>query len=144
MLQLAGVETETDWTYRDVAELGVEMITADPTFAAQMAATWEAQGLPVNMMPSRARNMNEPFQRLIGLVEDGRVITDGNPVLAWMAGNTLMKQVQGGDMIYPAKETPEAKIDGITALINALWPLGAVEEEPEGPSIYQDRGILVI
>lgn len=144
VLQLAGVETETDWTYRDVAELGVEMITADPTFAAQMAATWEAQGLPVNMMPSRARNMNEPFQRLIGLVEDGRVITDGNPVLAWMAGNTLMKQVQGGDMIYPAKETPEAKIDGITALINALWPLGAVEEEPEGPSIYQDRGILVI
>lgn len=143
VLQLAGIQTD-GWEFRDVTELDISMITADPTFAAQMAANWEANGLPVNLMPSRARNMNEPFQRLIGLVDDRRLITDGNPVLSWMAGNTLMKTVQGGDMIYPAKEAPEAKIDGITALINALWPLGEVEEETEGPSVYAERGILVI
>lgn len=143
VLQLAGIETDS-WTYRDVAEIDIAMVTADPTFAAQMASHWEADGLPVNLMPSRARYMNEPFQRLIGAVENDSLITDGNPVLAWMAGNTLMKQVQGGDMVYPAKETPESKIDGITALINALWPLGEVEEEATGPSVYQGRGILVL
>lgn len=143
VLQLAGVATDS-WAYRDVAQLDLAMITADPTFAMQMQAVWEENGLPVNLMPSRARYMNEPFQRLIGAVENDSLITDGNPVLAWMAGNTLMKQVQGGDMVYPAKETPEAKIDGITALINALWPLGEVEAPAHGPSVYRERGMIVL
>ncbi len=78
---------------------------------------------------SRASNLNEPFNKLIAAVDDHRLINDGNPVLTWMAGNTLLKQVQGGDYIYPAKLVPEDKIDGIVALINALWPLSQVPED---------------
>lgn len=78
---------------------------------------------------SRASNLNEPFNKLIAAVEDHRLINDGNPVLTWMAGNTLLKQVQGGDYIYPAKLVPEDKIDGIVALINALWPLSQAAED---------------
>lgn len=136
VLRLAGLEVESGWTYRgldDGADLGIEQVVVDPTFAAQMASNWEAEGLLVNMMASRARNMNEPFQRLIGAVEDGRFVTEGNPVLEWMASNTIMRQVQGGDMIYPAKLNPEDKIDGIVAVINALWPLGQVAEQALTP-----------
>jgi phage terminase large subunit-like protein len=143
VLDLAGQPVPT-FTFHDTAPLDIEAITADPTYAAQMAMAWESAGLPVTLMQSRAKNMHVPFQLLVGLVEAGRLVTDGNPVLAWMAGNTLMKQVQGGDMTYPAKLSPEDKIDGITALINALWPLGGVEEEDAGPSVYEQRGVLVI
>lgn len=144
VLKLGGCEPAADWKWRETATLQVDLITADPTFLQQAAMTWENQGLLVNLLPSRAKNMHEPFQRLIGSVEDGKLITNGDPVLAWMAGNTLMRQVQGGDMTFPAKVNPEDKIDGIVALINALWPLGAVAPEVVGPSVYQTRGALVL
>lgn len=143
VLDLSG-QPVTGFTFHDTAQLEIEAITADPTYASQMASAWEISGLPVTLMQSRAKNMHVPFQFLIGLVEEGRLVTDGNPVLSWMAGNTLMKQVQGGDMTYPAKLSPEDKIDGITALINALWPLGGVEEQDDGPSVYEERGVLVL
>jgi hypothetical protein len=54
-----------------------------------------------------------------------------------MASNTLLKQVQGGDYIYPAKLTPDAKIDGTAALINALWPLSQVMEDREDDEVTQ-------
>ena len=127
VLNLAGLG-EGDWGFKDLAKLDIELVVYDPTFAAQMAANWETAGLSVVELRSRASNLNEPFHKLIASVEDGRILTDGDPVLAWMASNTLQKQVQGGDYIYPAKLAPEDKIDGIAALINALWPLSQVLE----------------
>ncbi|MDJ0631092.1 MAG: terminase large subunit [Rhodobacter sp.] len=144
VLQLAGIEVDA-WQRDDLVELDVESVIYDPHLAAQMAATWDAEGLTAIKLMQRARYLDEPFQRLIAAVDDRRLITDGNPVLTWMAGNTLQKKVQGGDMIYPAKMAPEEKIDGISALVNAMWPLGQAEdEEPAGPSVYESRGVLVV
>lgn len=128
VMQLAGVGGE-EWTFDGLAELAVEMVVYDPTFASQMAANWENAGLNAVELRSRAANLNVPFNALIGAVEDGRLITDDNPVLEWMASNTLMKRVMGGDYIYPAKLAPEDKIDGVAALINALWPLSQVIDD---------------
>ncbi len=130
VLQLAGVGDD-EWGWSDLPELDVEMVIYDPMFAAQMAATWDAKGLTAVELRPRASNLNEPFHALIAGVEDHRVINDGNPCLTWMASNTLQKQVQGGDFIYPARLAPEDKIDGVAALINALWPLNQVVEEEE-------------
>ena len=130
VLQLAGVGDD-EWGWSDLPELDVEMVIYDPMFAAQMAATWDAKGLTAVELRPRASNLNEPFHALIAGVEDHRIINDGNPCLTWMASNTLQKQVQGGDFIYPARLAPEDKIDGVAALINALWPLNQVVEEEE-------------
>lgn len=127
VLQLTG-QGSGDWGFSDLPSFDVEMVVYDPTFASQMAANWDAAGINAVELRSRASNLNEPFHKLIAAVEDHRLINDGNPVLTWMASNTLMKQVQGGDYIYPAKLAPEDKIDGIAALINALWPLTHVPE----------------
>lgn len=127
VLQLAGCGDDT-WGWSDLPEFEIEMVVYDPTFASQMVANWEAQNITCVELRSRASNLNEPFQKLIATVDDGRLISDGNPVLSWMAGNTLMKQVQGGDYVFPAKLAPEDKIDGIVALINAMWPMAQVSE----------------
>ena len=45
------------------------------------------------------------------------------------------------DNIYPRKERPENKIDGVVALIMALGR--ALAEQPNGGvSVYEDRGLL--
>ena len=133
VLQLAG-QGDDRWGWDDLPELDVEMVIYDAMYAAQMAANWEAAGIQAVELRSRAANLNEPFNKLIASVDDHRLIHDGNPVLTWMASNTLMKQVQGGDFIYPAKLAPEDKIDGIVAACNALWPLSqAVEEQEQEP-----------
>ncbi|MEX5566160.1 terminase TerL endonuclease subunit [Pseudophaeobacter sp. 1A16562] len=128
VLQLAGLGDDS-WGWGHLPALDIEMVIYDALFAAQMAAAWEAAGMTAVELRSRASNLNEPFNKLIAAVDDHRLINDGNPVLTWMAGNTLLKQVQGGDYIYPAKLVPEDKIDGIVALINALWPLSQVPED---------------
>ncbi|WP_420014053.1 terminase large subunit [Tateyamaria sp.] len=130
VLHLAGVG-DGEWGWQDVPALDVEMVIYDPMFANQMAAAWDDAGLNAVELRPRASNLNEPFHALIAGVEEGRVINDGNPVMTWMAGNTLLKQVQGGDFIYPAKLAPEDKIDGIAALINALWPLSQAALEAQ-------------
>lgn len=142
VLQLAGLGGE-DWTFKGVAPLDIEMVVTDPTFASQMAMNWEAAGLSVTLLKSSARFMNEPFHRLIGAVENGDLHHDGSPVLTWMASNTVAKTVQGGDYIFPAKLSPEDKIDGITALINALYPLGQAEDGQEAPSYLEHEGLVV-
>lgn len=45
--------------------------------------------------------------------------TDGNPVLEWMASN-VVAHMDAKENIYPRKEQPENKIDGIVALIMCL------------------------
>jgi phage terminase large subunit-like protein len=136
VLQLAGLGDDT-WGWGDLPELDVEMVIYDALFASQMAAAWESAGLNAVELRSRASNLNEPFNKLIAAVDDHRLINDGNPVLTWMASNTLLKQVQGGDYIYPAKLAPEDKIDGIVALINALWPLSRATETEDKRVVTQ-------
>ena len=143
VMRLCGKSAD-GWEKELVADLDVQQVIYDPTFASQMAATWAAAGIDIVELAPRARNFNEPFQRLIGLVEDGRVKTNADPVMRWMASNTMMKQVAGGDYVYPTKAAPEDKIDGIAALINAIWPLGQAEQEQEAPSVYESRGLLFV
>ena len=143
VLQLAGLGDDS-WGWSGLPALNVEMVIYDALFASQMAATWEASGIDAVELRSRASNLNEPFNKLIASVDDHRVINDGNPVLTWMAGNTLLKQVQGGDYIYPAKLAPEDKIDGIVALINALWPLSQVVEEAPPTSPWDDENFKLV
>jgi len=143
VMQLAGCGDDT-WGWGDLPALDVEMAIYDAMFAQQMAATWEGAGINAVELRSQARNLNEPFNKLIAAVDDRRLVNDGNPVLTWMAGNTLLKQVQGGDYIYPTKLVPEDSIDGVVALINAIWPLSQVVEEEEAGSILLEMDEVII
>lgn len=139
VMQLCGHGAEHDprneWGWGNLPVLDVEMVIYDAQFAQQMAATWDAVGIQAVELRKRAANTNEPFNKLIAAVDDHRLRHDGNAVLTWMAGNTLLKQVPGGDYIFPTKLAPEDKIDGIDALINGLWPLCQVVEEDESKGV---------
>jgi phage terminase large subunit-like protein len=64
-------------------------------------------------------NFSEPMKSLEALVLQRKILHDGDPVLGWMASN-VVAHLDAKDNIYPRKERPENKIDGIVALIAAL------------------------
>ena len=53
------------------------------------------------------------------LLLQNKLIHDGCPVLGWMASN-VVAHLDAKDNIYPRKERPENKIDGIVALIMGI------------------------
>jgi len=64
-------------------------------------------------------NFSEPMKILEALVLQRKLIHDGDPVLGWMVSN-VVAHLDVKDNIYPRKERPENKIDGIVALIMGL------------------------
>jgi phage terminase large subunit-like protein len=64
-------------------------------------------------------NFSEPMKQLEALVLQGKWAFDGDPVLTWMVSNVVCHR-DAKDNIYPRKERPENKIDGVIAVLMAL------------------------
>ena len=94
-------------------------IAYDPYQATQMAQELASYGAPMLEIGATVFNFSEPMKQLQALVYDKRIHTDGNPVLEWMASNTVA-HLDAKENIFPRKEKPENKIDGIVALIMAM------------------------
>jgi len=88
----------------------------DPWQATQIMQRLQAEGLPVTEYRQTVQNMSEPMKELEALVLQGRIHFDGDPVLSWMVSNVVC-HVDAKENIYPRKERPENKIDGLIALV---------------------------
>lgn len=97
----------------------IEAVSYDPWQATQLAQEMEAEGLPMVEIRQTVQNISEPMKELEALTLR-RLLAHGDcPILTWMASNVLAK-LDVKDNIYPNKERPENKIDGIVALIMSL------------------------
>ena len=67
----------------------------------------------------RIQNMSEPMKELEKLVLEKKLAHGNCPVLTWMISNVVAK-LDAKDNIYPNKERPESKIDGVVGTIMAL------------------------
>jgi phage terminase large subunit-like protein len=66
----------------------------------------------------------------------------GHPALRWNASNVSVRQDPAGN-IKPDKERSTERIDGISALVNALGR-GLMRNGTGGRSIYETQGIAFI
>ena len=85
-------------------------------------------------------SMSAPTKELEKLIVSRRINHGNNPVLRWMAGNTMIEQDAAGN-IKPSKKKSTEKIDGIVALAMALGR-ALVSENAE--SVYENRGIVYV
>jgi len=85
-------------------------------------------------------SMSSPTKELMTLVLSKKIIHGGNPVLRWNADNMVVRSDPAGN-IKPDKEKAKQKIDGMVALIMALDR--AIKHKTQGPSIYEERGVLI-
>jgi phage terminase large subunit-like protein len=84
--------------------------------------------------------LNAATKELEKLVRAGEIAHGNNPVLRWNASNVTIRTDPSG-AIKPDKERSTEKIDGITALINAI---ARMIRDEDYRSIYETRGILML
>lgn len=106
----------------------VRQVAFDPWQATQLAQEMMAEGLTMVEVRQTVQNISEPMKELEALVLQKKLAHGACPVLTWMASNVVAK-LDHKDNIYPNKERPENKIDGVVALIMALSRAIAGDEQ---------------
>ena len=117
----------------------VEAILYDPFQATQFSTRMLAEGFPMIEYGATVKNFSEPMKQLEALILQKAIQFDVDPVLLWMFGNVTAR-LDLKDNIFPNKERPENKIDGVVALIMALARTMPTEEA----NPYDTRGLRVI
>lgn len=126
----------------EVPGRNIAAIVADPWQAQYLLKNLERAGHPAGEMRQTVANMSEATKTLDALMRETRIHHPGNAALNWMIGN-VVGHFDAKDNVYPRKELPGNKIDGAVAVIMALaWFIQ--NEESEGPSVYEARGLLVL
>ncbi len=108
----------------------LQAVGYDPWQATQLAQEMELEGLPMVEIRQTVQNLSEPMKELESLILQRKLAHGDCPILTWMASNVVAK-MDVKDNIYPNKERPENKIDGIVALIIALARAISVERADE-------------
>lgn len=122
-------------------EFKVESVGFDPWQATQLANNMTKLGIPMVEVGNNVKNFSEPMKQIDALVRQNKLRPGGNPVLQWMMSN-VVAHLDKKDNIYPNKERPQNKIDGVIALIIAISR--AIFQEPSKPSIYENGVSLSI
>jgi phage terminase large subunit-like protein len=76
-------------------------------------------GLTCHELRQNIVTLNMPTKELERIVTNGKLEHFNNPVLSWMMGNVILTKDTSGN-VKPDKGKSEKKIDGVSAMINAL------------------------
>jgi phage terminase large subunit-like protein len=124
----------------DIANIyNIREIAFDSWNSSQIVTQLTNDGFTMAELRQGFQSLSSPTKELEKLVRGGELIHGGNPVLRWNASNVSVHTDPSGN-IKPDKERSTEKIDGISALVNAL----ARVIRTEGPSVYASRGVRTI
>lgn len=115
---------------KDAEDFHIERFGYDPWNATNLVMELEDGGLEGVKVPQTAARLNDPCKRLETLIANTELYHGGQPILRWMADN--VEAVMTGDgLIKPSKAKSGEKIDGIAALVNAIFVVDL--EDSAGP-----------
>lgn len=101
------------------SEYQIREVPFDPFQATQFSIRMMEQGFPMVEVGATVKNFSEPMKMLEALILERKIEFEKDPVLLWMFGNVVAR-LDKKDNIFPDKERPENKIDGVVALIMSL------------------------
>lgn len=131
-----------DRVMRDVARrFSVRQIGFDPYNAQQLVNSWQSDGLPVMEVRQGFLSLSDPTKRFESLVLGGKLRHPGNPVLDWAVSNVCCDMDPAGN-IKPSKKRSTERIDPVAAIVTGLAV--AIADGETGPSVYSERGLLVL
>lgn len=129
---------------RDIKELSdlydIREIGYDPWNSSQIVTQLMGDGFEMVKITQGFQSLNPPTKELEKIVRAGELMHGGHPVLRWNASNVSV-QTDAAANIKPDKERSTEKIDGISALVNAL-ARGMVMETSQ--SVYKERGVRTL
>lgn len=126
---------------KDVAEFNISEVAFDPHDVTQMVTHLkDALGEKrVIEYPQTMVMMSPAAKELEKRTVDGTIRHGGDPILRWMAANTTIRHGRDG-LIKPDKDASAEKIDGITALCEAIGRAIVTGKPEDAKSIYEDAG----
>jgi len=120
----------------------VVKLFTDPYNAKKLAEELlNNEGLPVEYHRQGYLSLSDPTKTLHELIMARKIWHNGNPILRWHASNAVARKDSAGN-IKLDKEKSRKKIDGMAALVNAVG--AAISHPPEPPSVYEQRGLLML
>jgi phage terminase large subunit-like protein len=118
----------------DYRALGMQSIFYDRRTARETAQVLEGEGLQMVEL-AQGFQLNEAINRMQALILSAQLCHGNEPVLTWMASNTVVITGSKGEKRLAKERSPE-KIDGIAALVMGIE--GAlVRRERTPPPAYQ-------
>lgn len=140
-----GNVVDYDVIRRRIGELGkvyqIREIAIDRWNSTQLQTQLLGDGFEVVPFGQGFASMSAPTKEIEKLIVSGLLDHGGNPVLRWMAGNTVVESDAAAN-IKPSKKRSSEKIDGIVAAIMAI---GRAIVQPEAvESVYEKGGITFV
>lgn len=117
---------------------GIAGAATDPWNATQFATSLMADGWDVVQVNQGYKSLSPAAKEFERLLQSEALAHDGNPVLRWNADNCAVLRDPAGN-IKPTKENATKRIDGISAIISALYRFVKTEDQPPaspGISVY--------
>jgi phage terminase large subunit-like protein len=100
-------------------DFDIKQIAYDRWNATQIVTQLNGDGFEMVPMGQGFQSFNAPMKLLLEMILRKEITHGGNPVLRWMAANTVAEVDPAGSIKPDKSECPD-KIDGIVALIMAL------------------------
>jgi len=140
-----GAEIDLKAVQDDILDLAdkqqVRELVYDPWQATQLAQAVREQGVMAVEYRNTVSNLNPPMREIEAAIAAGRLHHPNNPVFSWMASNVVAKE-DAKSNIFPRKETPDSKIDGMVA---ALFAMGrAMHAEAAAVSPWEDPNYSIL
>lgn len=118
----------------------IQEIAFDPYYATQLQTNLGDFGLTMIEFPQTIKHLGHPTKELEALVVAKVLRHDGNKVERWMLGNVAIRKDVNNSW-RPDKKKSSKRIDGISALIDAL---GRAIVLPDASSVYDGRGLITL
>ena len=117
----------------------------DPYFSMELMARIKAHGAvrEATGIPQTEKMLSEPSDKLLKMVLEVRLMHFGHPVLSWNLANVVLTPNERTQGLRPNKLNRNEKIDGVSALVNAIQRATFSEYAPR-PSTYDTRGIVTL
>jgi phage terminase large subunit-like protein len=114
----------------------------DPWQALAFAQRLQGEKVPVFEVRQGLHTLAAPTRDFLTAVAGRTIAHGGHPVGRWQAANLVCRSDENGNS-KPDKEKSVDKIDMLGALMNA-WALALTADPPKGPTVYRQRGLLVL
>lgn len=117
-------------------------VPMDPYNATKLQTELQGLGFVVVSMRQGWVTMSPAIKQTEILLRKKLIRHGGNPVLRWMFSNVALKR-DPNDNLSLHKGRSAGRIDGIVSLAMGVG-LAVAQAEPEGPSVYETRGVVVV
>ena len=110
----------------------IRKLGCDQHLAVQLMQQLTNAGITAVAMAQTVKTFSDPMKWVFAHTLSGRIHHDNNPVMNWMVSNVTAR-VDANDNLFPRKERADNKIDGVVAMLMAMY---LAKSEPDAVEFF--------